>query len=251
VDLRNFPELLAVSLSQHPGPELSQYAELPFGVNCGPEQNLLLRAFGAGWKATHSVDRTGDEYDDSVPLDPDALLAVRLAQTMRAAPKEATGSQGELPVYQPLCPAPLGQLREDFEVLLRAYAGSCPSGSLTDLLTALLSVELSTWFLCHAKTAVHLYETGVLDPVRPAEAGIFVNLAEGGSDLRRASEAAYESHIDLLNVICTFTWRSAGCIASRKSNRLRWEFPACRVNQEKTSGCCRLWRSIGWMIRSR
>ncbi|MFQ5352973.1 MAG: hypothetical protein ACE5D3_07860, partial [Candidatus Binatia bacterium] len=160
VNLRGIPELLAGALSQQTGSELVRSDKGPFGVKCGTDQNLLFHVFGAGWRMTHEDDLSGDEYDEETPLDPDVLLAVRLGQSLGAAPEQVRGEKGKVPLYQPLCSSRLRRLRDDLSILLRAYGDSCPPAAMVELLSAALVLNLTNYLLCHVRTAIHLYETG-------------------------------------------------------------------------------------------
>ena len=228
VHLRGLPELLAGALSQQHGSELAKSEKGPFGVKCDPEQNLLFHVFGTGWRMTDENDLTGDGYDEETPLDPDVLLAVRLGQSLGTSPEQVRGDKGRVPLYQPLCGDRLRRLREDLSVLLRAYGGSCPPAALMELLSATLVVNLTTYLLCHARTAIDLWTTGEVREARPEEVGLFVDVGDGDDPAaRRMAQQAYNAHVDLLQRYVTvhlgFRW--LGRFADPKTRLVRAKLP--------------------------
>lgn len=226
--MRGLPELLGSVLSNQAGPRLSHQPNGPFGVKCNPDENLLFRVFGEGWRITNVEDLAGDVYDDTVRIDPDVLLALRLGQSMGSAPEQVRGERGEVPVYRHLCEKQLRRLREDVSVLLRAYSGSCPPAALLELLSATLVTDLTTYLLCHVHVATRLYETGDLVEANPSELGLYVDVTDGAETAtKRLAQRSFDSHADLLQRYITvhlgFRWLAK--FAQELRRMLRVELP--------------------------
>ncbi|MBW1953665.1 MAG: hypothetical protein JRI66_11380 [Deltaproteobacteria bacterium] len=187
---RSVPEFLAAILHQKPD-------TAPLGdENIFPlqsPQNLFWQIFGVG--LTHPrphffLNADLDTYDNSVDLDIEALLAVRVVEGLR----KPADRKGEISGFEPLCPKQARLFREDFSLFLRAYAPPVvPVRVLGDYLLCLLALNLTIYSLKHFAASNYLYDTGewLDDRWHDWEPDIYPDLT--GGRVRKSRELARQS----------------------------------------------------------
>jgi len=197
--LRRVPEWVAMVLAQVEDGALSDGATTgPFGIRCGVEENLLLRAFSAGLEIPNPGQPDADVVDTTKVNDLDSLLAVRVAEAVaqvRTLPKLV---KSEARAFESLIPATRARVRDAFSQFLRGYS-HMPRGPLVESIFALLTLTLTRMFLSHAATTARLYETGTWREVLPKDVGIIVDVSEGrDTEMVAASRASFSRHLDVL-----------------------------------------------------
>ena len=205
-NLRNIPELIAAILHRDSsGESLVSNPDEPFALQS--RKNLLWTRFGRGIINDSQLGNAEkDKYDDQVELDIEALLSVRVCELLKP-PKEVTvkvGAKGALiPGFDPLAPRQARIFRQDFSAFLRGYSSeSIPVRVFGDCVLCLMSLNLTTYFLCHAAAMNHLYETGewlddsrINEGKRQWELGIYADLTGGKNrKSRELAKLSYARH---------------------------------------------------------
>jgi hypothetical protein len=205
--LRSVPDFVAVMLHREDARKGDRLeADRHFGLR--DRQNLFVRTFGSGLgkDPTFPTEATQDRYHDAVELDIESLLLVRLMESVDP-PNPITGRQGEVKPFEPLCPWQANCFREDFSKFLRAYSPeTVPASVLGEFVLALLSLNLTVYFLSHAMAANDLYGTGRFSDDRGVNSGrrwepaIFVDLTNGrNSKCRELARASLQRHSRILS----------------------------------------------------
>jgi len=198
-NLRGIPEFLVSTLANG-GKDDKSGNQGPFAVRQPPESNLLYRVFGRGLRIPDLDDRTKDAYEETVGLDPDILLCIRLAQTMGHAPPEQKGDSARLPAFGSVNQNQLRRLREDFSALLRAYGHSAPPAVLADFLGSATALNLTPFFLGHMRAVLGLFETGALQRPSACDSALFLDCTDGNSEkVKEAAERSFLNHVELMH----------------------------------------------------
>lgn len=196
--LRQVPEFIATILHRNPAQEpLNSSQDEPFAL--ASRRNLFWLAFGTGIIPDDQLFTNADldRYDDSVELDIESLLTIRVVDELQT-PKEITvgkgGKGGKINGFEPLCPQQANHFREDCSLFLRAYAPpAVPVRVLGDHLLCFLALNLSVYSLSHFAASNHLYDTGewLDDRQHSWDLDIFPDLT--GGKHRKCLELARES----------------------------------------------------------
>lgn len=210
--LINIPEFIAAILHRNStGDNLVSDPDEPFALQS--RKNLLWERFGQGIinESQHFSNAEKDKYDDQVELDIEALLSVRVSELLKP-PKEVTvkaGAKGGLiPSLDPLAPRQAKIFRSDFSSFLRGYSSqSIPVRVFGDCVLCLMSLNLTTYFLCHAAALNHLYDSGEwLDDTRTTERnrqwelGIYPDLTGGKNrKSRELAKLSYARHSESMS----------------------------------------------------
>jgi hypothetical protein len=205
-NLRSVPEFIAGLLHREDNRSEDTFKpDRLFGLR--NKANLFCRTFGIGLgsEEAFALEAGQDHYTDSEPLDIESLLLVRLMEGV-SPPNPIAGKHGEIKPFQPLCLWEAKRFREDFSLLLRCYTpASVPPRVLGDYVLALLSLNLTIYFITHCLSANALYRNGSVEPDkldngnRRWEPAIFVDLTDGRN--RKARELArlgYQRHVRIM-----------------------------------------------------
>jgi hypothetical protein len=202
--LRSVPEFVA-ALLHHEDDRSGDTLKPDQLFALGTSANLFYRTFGVGMSDTFALEMQHDRYIDEKPLDAESLLLVRLME--RASPPlPIVVGKGEVRPFRSFCPSQAAQFRRDFSLLLRCYTpDAVPPRVLGENVMALLSLNLTTYFLSHCLSVNHLYDTGhfVSDrntgDRRTWEPAIFADLTSGRDrKCRELARRSYQHHLQIM-----------------------------------------------------
>lgn len=202
--LRSVPEFVAAVLT-HNGAKGNGEATNDKLFPLGQSENLFYRTFGIGMESEFPASLDKDTYDEDSELDIESLLLVRLMQLTK--PPAPITSNGEVRSFEPLCPGRAEKFRQDFSTFLRNYSPrEIPPRVLGEFVMALLSLNLTIYFVEHCLSANKLYETGVFDNDKRSaghlqwEPAIFVDLTNGKNrKCRDLAKASYQRHMRIIS----------------------------------------------------
>ena len=202
--LRSVPEFVA-GLLHHEDDRSGDTLQPDQLFGLGSATNLFYRAFGVGMGDTFAREMQQDRYIDDRPLDVESLLLVRLME--RASPPlPIVAGKGEVKPFRSFCPSQAAQFRRDFSLLLRCYTpNSMPPRVLGENVMAVLSLNLTTYFLSHCLSVDHLYDTGRFvsdrngESRRTWEPAIFADLTNGRDrKCRELARRSYQYHLQIM-----------------------------------------------------
>ncbi len=198
--LRFVPEMIVAMLADQKG----DYVESNnsgdrtwFPVMTGHEENLLLRTFNHGVLRDGHIDHlASDKFDEqNKNIGIDQLLMIRLAQSLRSAPKKAQDKEGaRISNQRPISERAAQYFSEDIRRFVRGYASVIPRHTFVDTLEACVATGMTAIVTSVVEILFKWADTGeIIKKGDQQPASIFVDCSNGvDRNLRNLAEQSLD-----------------------------------------------------------